>query len=49
MKILECKFNQFKCWLLKENKRSKKIVIMLPEYYSDAHEKMKKDIKNIKF
>ena len=48
MKILECKFNQFKCWLLKENKRSKKIVIMLPEYYSDAHEKMKKDIKKYK-
>lgn len=48
MKILECKFNQFKCWLLKENKRSKKIIIILPEYYSDAHEKMKKDIKKYK-
>lgn len=48
MKILECKFNQFKCWLLKENKRSKKIIIMLPEYYSDALEKMKKDIKKHK-
>ncbi len=24
MKILECKFNQFKCWLLKEDQRSKK-------------------------
>lgn len=48
MKILECKFNQFKCWILKGKKKSKKVIIVLPEYYSDAHEKMKKDIKKYK-
>lgn len=48
MKILECKFSQFKCWLLKDKKKSKKVIIVLPEYYSDAHEKMKKDIKKYK-
>ena len=26
MRILECKFNQFKCFLLKENKKSKKVI-----------------------
>ena len=48
MKILECKLNQFKCWLLKENKKSKKLIIILPEYYSDALEKMRKNIKKYK-
>ncbi len=48
MRILECQFNQFKCWLLKEKNKSKKVIIMLPEYYSDALEKMRKNIKKYK-
>lgn len=48
MKILECDFNQFKGWIIKGKKKSKKVIIVLPEYYSDAHEKMKKDIKKYK-
>lgn len=48
MRILECQCNQFKCWLLKEKNKSKKVIIMLPEYYSDALEKMRKNIKKYK-